>query len=386
MKMTLALNTPIMRTLQRALSTKRPDGGQGVIDFTQWLIDNVPTHLQNNIMVDASNNVHIDARTEPAHRTLFVAHVDTVHHEEGKNHIVKETTKKGYFWRAYTGSCLGADDGAGVAMLMHMIHGGVAGYYVFTQGEECGGIGAKFLARHHPEILDEFDRAIAFDRRGIESVITHQGCGRCCSDKFGIALADALNDAHPRLMYLVDNTGVYTDTAEFIDNIPECTNISVGYYGEHGDREYLDMYHFEMLSMAVLKVDWDNLPVERDPKVVEKYDWGTSVYGHTTKYGKMTDAEWAAMADEWDDMDGYGDRDWALYDVRGALEDARDGYVDELIYLIGESVYPEDPDAAKRFLNAKRLTEDVIDKMMDMTYMSDAPTVLCTIFDTLYEG
>ena len=383
--MTLALNTPIMRTLQRALSHKRPDGGQGVIDFTQWLIDYVPVHLQNNIVVDACNNVHIDARLKPEHRTLFVAHVDTVHHEEGLNHIVKETSKKGYFWRASVGSCLGADDGAGVAMLMHMIHAGVAGYYIFTQGEECGGIGAKFLARHQPELLDEFDRAIAFDRRGIDSVITHQGRGRCCSDTFGNALAEALNDAHPRMMYLQDNTGIYTDTAEFTDNIPECTNISVGYYGEHGDREYLDMYHFEMLSMAVLKVDWDSLPTERDPKVADKWESGGSIYGHTA-YGKMTDAEWAAYADEWDDMDGYGDRDWALYDVRGALEDAREGYVDEIIYLVGESVYPEDPEAAKRNLNAKRLTADVIDKMMDMTFMSDAPTVLCTIFDTLYEG
>lgn len=383
--MTLALNTPIMRTLQRALSTKRPDGGQGVIDFTQWLIDFVPAHLQGGITVDACNNVHIDARTEPTHRTLFVAHVDTVHHEEGKNHIVKETTKKGYFWRASTGSCLGADDGAGVAMLMHMIHAGVAGYYIFTQGEECGGIGARHLAKYHPDLLDNFDRAIAFDRRGIDSVITHQGRGRCCSDGFGEALAGALNDAHPRLMYLPDNTGIYTDTAEFTDNIPECTNISVGYYSEHGDREYLDMYHFEMLSMAVLKVNWDNLPTERDPKVADKWVSGGDIYGHG-KYSKMTDAEWAAMADEWDDMDGYGDRDWALYDVRGALEDAREGYTDEIIYLIGESVYPEDPEAAKRCLNAKRLTEDVIDKMMDLTFMSDAPTVLCTIFDAIYEG
>ena len=378
--MTLALNTPIMRTLQRALSHKRPDGGQGVIDFTQWLIDNLPKHLWDNVIVDACNNVHIDARTMPEHRTLFVAHVDTVHHEEGLNHIVKETSKKGYFWRASVGSCLGADDGAGVAMLMHMIHNNVSGYYIFTQGEECGGIGAKFLARHQPELLDEFDRAIAFDRRGIDSVITHQGRGRCCSDTFGNALAAALNDAHPRLMYLPDDTGIYTDTAEFTDNIPECTNISVGYYGEHGDREYLDMYHFEMLSMAVLNVNWDGLPTERDPKVRERYeyDYGVSKYSATNNsiYGM-----------DWDDEDeGMTERDWAIHDIRGALEDAREGYTEEILYLIGESVWPEDPALARRHLNAKRLTDDVINKMMDLTHTYDAPTVLCTIFDALYEG
>lgn len=379
--MTLANKSIIMRTLQRALSTKRPDGGQGVIAFTQWLIDNVPDHLQHMITVDACNNVHIDARTKPEHRTLFVAHVDTVHHEEGPNHIIKETSKKGYFWRASTNSCLGADDGAGVAMLMHMLHGDVAGYYVFTQGEECGGIGAKYLAKYHPEILDQFDRAIAFDRRGIDSVITHQGFGRCCSDTFGIALADALNDAHPTLMYLVDNTGIYTDTAEFADNIPECTNLSVGYYSEHGDREYLDMYHFEMLSKAVLIVAWDDLPTERDPKIVERYNYGASY-----DYG-VSMANKGIYGMDWDDEDeGMTERDWAIHDIRGALEDAREGYTEEILYLIGESVWPEDPDLARRHLNAKRLTDEVIDKMMDLTHTYDAPTVLCTIFDTIYEG
>jgi putative aminopeptidase FrvX len=56
---------------------------------------------------------------------------------------------------------LGADDGAGCAMLMHLIHSGVPAYYIFTVGEEKGGIGATWLAKHKPDLLKQFDRAKA---------------------------------------------------------------------------------------------------------------------------------------------------------------------------------------------------------------------------------
>jgi len=357
----------LMTTLQRALSVKRPHGGAGVEAFMDWLANAVPEQVNECIFVDTCGNLHVDARTDDTHRTLFVAHVDTVHRVEGKNPIRKVNTKKEHVWHATPASCLGADDGAGVAMLVHMLHGGVAGYYIFTQGEECGGIGAKHIAKYYPELLDMFDRAIAFDRRGTDSVITHQGYGRCCSDIFGQALATALNGDDFNLMYSTDDSGVYTDTAEFVDNIPECTNISIGYYSEHGEREHLDVNHFQRLADAVLLFDWDALPVERDPKIPEVKVWSTGVYDYKGYH--------------WSDDYDY---DFAVDDIRYALMDARDGYTDELFYLVGESVWPEDPDMAVKFLDAKLLTDDVIDKLMDLTKTYDANTLLCTVFDTLY--
>lgn len=356
----------LMNTLQRALSVKRPHAGRGVEAFMDWLANAVPEQVNENIFMDTCGNLHVDARTNDNHRTLFVAHVDTVHRVEGKNPIRKVKTKAEHVWHATPNSCLGADDGAGVAMLMHMLHEGVAGYYIFTQGEECGGIGAKHIAKYTPEILDQFDRAIAFDRRGTDAVITHQGYGRCCSDTFGQALANALNDDDMQLMYSTDDSGVYTDTAEFTDNIPECTNISVGYYSEHGEREHLDINHFQALSRAVLKFDWDALPVERDPKVPEFKSYGASPF-------------------KWDTYSMDEPYDFAMEDIRFALNDAKDGYYDELFYLVGESVYPEDPDMAVKFLDAKRLTDDLIDKLMDLSLTYDANTLLCTVFDTLYK-
>jgi len=235
--------TMLYKTLQRALSLMRPHNTMGSLTLTAWLIDRLPERLRGAAWQDTAGNVHIDNRIHDGHKTLFIAHVDTVHRTVGANKIRK--TKS--VWYA-DGAALGADDGVGCALLMHMLHASVPGYYVFSQGEECGGVGSKHLAREYPALLGEFDRAIAFDRRGTDSVITHQGYGRCCSDAFGAALAAELNATNDDLMYSPDDTGVYTDTAEFVDIIPECTNISCGYDHEHSDREQLDMIHFDRLA------------------------------------------------------------------------------------------------------------------------------------------
>ena len=75
-------------------------------------------------------------------------------------------------------------------------------------------------------------------------------------------------------MYLPDDTGVYTDTAEFTGIIPECTNISVGYYSEHTDKEKLDVIHLQALADRCLRIDWDGLATKRDPSVHDS-KWGT---------------------------------------------------------------------------------------------------------------
>jgi putative aminopeptidase FrvX len=172
--------------------------------------------------------------------------------------------KTKFKWAA-VGAPLGADDGAGIAIMSHMILNNVQGYYVFTQGEERGGLGARFIANTNKELLQQFDRAIAFDRCGNSSVITHQGWdGRSASDEFAIALSNSLNSFG--MMYAPDDTGIYTDTAEFVRHIPECTNLSVGYNMEHSEFEVLDIRHFLAMCQAVVGLDWESLPTVRDYK------------------------------------------------------------------------------------------------------------------------
>lgn len=251
----------LYETLNRALSLMRPHNTSGSITFTDWLFQRLPDRLRAIAWHDAAGNQHVDSRTHDGHKTLFVAHVDTVHRIAGANRIRKTTST----WFA-DGAVLGADDGVGCALLMHMLHAAVPGYYVFTQGEEMGGIGARHLACEYQLLLAEFDRAVAFDRRGTDSIITRQRYGRCCSDVFGEALSAELLRTDEALVYSLDETGVYTDTAEFTDVIPECTNISCGYLYEHSEREQLDMIHFDRLAEAAVVINWDSLPTARDPE------------------------------------------------------------------------------------------------------------------------
>jgi hypothetical protein len=367
--MNMNYKTILIATLQRALSVKRPNESKATAAFTQWLEDNLPEGLPSSY--DGAGNLHVDARLLPIHRTLFVAHVDTVHREEGKNKIAKTAER----WSA-DGAALGADDGAGCAMLMHLLHAGVPGYYIFTQGEECGGIGAKFLAHNLPGLLSEFDRAIAFDRRGIDSVISHQGYGRCCSDIFAEALSGALN-RDDRMMYLPDDTGVYTDTAEFTDIIPECTNVSVGYYHEHGDKEYIDVLHFQALADAVLGFDWDELPTDRDPTVTEYKDFKR--YGNDTYPASWTTGGYfGAFAD--DDFDF----DLETEMLQDAIYDAMAGLYADLLELIAAEAYPEDPELALKFLNRRMLSDEVLEEAMRMSHTHDAGSVLLTLFDACH--
>ena len=378
------MNTTILNTvLGKALHTKRPHATQSVDDFTDWLWEMLPDYLRDASFLDGAGNLHVDARITDYHRTLFVAHVDTVHSSTGVNTVRKTETH----WHA-DGSQLGADDGAGVALLMHMMHNEIAGYYIFTQGEERGGVGAKYLADNYKTLLSEFDRAIAFDRRGIDSVITHQGYGRCCSNEFGESLCRELGKDNDNLMHLNDDTGVYTDTAEFTDMIAECTNISVGYMHEHTVNEELNMVYFNQLANAVLAVDWDFLPVVRDPSVPDpddyvQYKWGTS-YKTSGSYSKYED---------YDRYEGYGakgihkyssEEDWERDMLHDALVDAQYGYTEDLEYMIADLVYPEDIELARRHLNLKRMDLRLIDEALAVIDTSDTESILYTLFDAAH--
>jgi len=51
--------------------------------------------------------------------------------------------------------------------------------------------------------------------------------------------------------------------------VSECTNISVGYYGQHGVNETQDLDFADTLLTALCLADWTQLVFKRDPSVVE---------------------------------------------------------------------------------------------------------------------
>lgn len=244
--------------LAEMLTYRRPHNSAGEAAFVKRFITDVYEHRtlgpMENIIITVGRDSH----------TLFSCHTDTVHRDDEKQKLVFDSVKNHFYKK--DGMPLGADDGAGVWLLLEMIDAGVPGTYVFHRGEERGGIGSSWMAKDADEWLEQFDRAVAFDRKATHSVITHQGWGRCCSDEFAEALAEALNLTHDDFMYMPDDTGVFTDTANYTELISECTNVSCGYYQEHTASEYVDVGHLEQLRDACLKIDWEALPTVRKPE------------------------------------------------------------------------------------------------------------------------
>lgn len=234
-------------------------------------------------------------------RTVFASHLDTV----SKEYISVTHVFDGDIIRTDGKTTLGADDKAGVTVMLWMIKNKVPGLYYFFIGEEVGCIGSG-LASKYGDFEGNYDRIISFDRRGTGSIITFQSCGRCCSDDFADDLCSELNKSG--LDYTKDEGGVYTDSAEFADIIPECTNVSVGYYKEHTTTEHQDIKHLSELADACVRVDWENLSTKRDPLVYEPKSYNSYGYTHTSSYPSKN----YGYNDDWYDEDF--DEGWQLVD------------------------------------------------------------------------
>jgi hypothetical protein len=206
------------------------------------------------------NYVHVVNKEDGTHPDVaFMAHHDTVHRFGGKQAIyVEDGLIK---TMDPNSSCLGADCTTGVWLIISMIERNVPGVYVVHAGEECGGIGATALVKDHPMWMDIVECAISFDRFGTNSIVTEQSGGMCCSDEFAKSLAGILD--MPNL--LPDSGGIYTDSAEYTDDIPECTNISVGYNNHHTKREYQDIAYANRLLEALCNADYSKLNIVRQP-------------------------------------------------------------------------------------------------------------------------
>lgn len=215
---------------------------------------------------------------------VFTAHLDTVHHTPGTQDLFLLDLKDGLFIGAeHEGkeSVLGADDAAGIFLMTELIKVGVSGRYMFFIGEECGGIGSRSYVQDNPEF--SANMVVSFDRRGQSSIITHQGGLRTCSTEFAVALAGQLTQKGAgKLKYQPDAGGLYTDSREFADIVPECTNVSVGYFHEHTAKETLNLTHLLNLRDALLKVEWEKLPIKRVPE--PDILWNTGWMGHTSAW------------------------------------------------------------------------------------------------------
>jgi hypothetical protein len=215
--------------------------------------DDAIRYLPNNIQKDMVGNYFLKIGNS---ETVFSCHLDTACKYKSNikhkidDHIIKTDGT----------TILGADDKAGMCILLYMIEKNIPGLYYFFIGEEVGCIGSKNISKNIL-LFNKYQRIISFDRRGETSVITHQSRKRTCSDAF----ADSLIHEYQKsgLILEKDQNGIYTDSAEFIDIIPECTNISVGYMYEHTNNEQQNIFYLEKLAVASVMVNWECLLTER---------------------------------------------------------------------------------------------------------------------------
>lgn len=274
-----------IKSLATMLRYRRPAGSRTEKKF-------IKDHLLPlGMNIDKAGNLYKKIGDSPV---LWSCHTDTVHKTGGSQKLLLDDGVFKVFDKQ--SSCLGADDTAGVWLMTQMIEGNVPGLYVFHRGEEIGGVGSKYIAMKNKALLEGIHFAVAFDRYGKTSIITHQMWNRCCSDDFALSLGKELGMGH-----IKDDGGTFTDTANYTDDIAECTNLSVGYKSQHSTSETLDSKYLFELRDAMMDFNYKNLTEKRKAGEVERktYKWDGGNYGE----------EW--WGDFWDDQQprrsvGYG--------------------------------------------------------------------------------
>jgi len=223
--------------------------------------------------------------------TAFTSHTDTVHNFKcGRQKVYMQ---EGWAFTT-SGYCLGGDDGTGIWLMLNMIYANVPGLYIFHREEESGGQGSNYVVNNAKNMVSGIKRMIALDRKGYGDVITHQGWQQTCSDKFAKALANQLGGK-----YKPCDGGVFCDSANYTDLIPECTNLSIGYFNAHSEDEIQDLSFARQLFHKLKRVRWESLPTERTPGVKEYK--GFFSYSDFKPYKPAVYKEWG-----YGDYRGYG--------------------------------------------------------------------------------
>lgn len=211
----------------------------------------------NYHFTDGYGNLYVEVGK--GYDVAFMSHVDTVHSQEESYVFLEEEEGFLSLTKHSENSCLGADCTTGVYLMLEMVRAGVSGLYCFFKDEEKGGLGSGWASENMSSLFKNINHAISFDRYGTSSIITHQMGQRTASSAFAEDLIFRLEDFG--LYFKQDNGGTFTDSANFSHMIPNCTNISVGYYNQHTVRECQDLIFLDSLVRACTNMSWKNIPI-----------------------------------------------------------------------------------------------------------------------------
>jgi hypothetical protein len=241
------------------------------LKLTEWTIPygyekKLEKYLPSGWKKDAVGNYYYQIGQS---ETLFTTHLDTYSaNYEKVNHVFDE--EDSYKISTDGSTILGGDNKLGCSILIGMINRGIPGTYYFFLGEEpilSGGCwGSKEALKSNPDFFTKFKRCIAFDRRMYGSIVVRQMGRMCCSPDFAKKIAEEF-DIRGIKWDQTGGFGYYTDTAIFMDTIPECTNISAGGFNEHYNTEWVDLNYTWEVYKAAIDTDWESLPTVRELEV-----------------------------------------------------------------------------------------------------------------------
>jgi hypothetical protein len=307
-------------------------------------------------------------------KTMFCGHLDTYCREYKRVwHVID-----GDIIKTDGTTTLGGDDKAGIVVMIKMIEANVPGLYYFFRGEEgvtspSGTWGSKQALKSRGDFFKDYDKCVAFDRKANTSIISEQMYSECCSSEFVDALIDEFRKNG--MDYRNDPTGMWCDSGVFMETIPECTNISMGYKSEHTFHEEQDITHLEKLVEAAIKIDWEKLPVKRDPTKVSKsigrysYSQDWDVWGddrriskrntvYKQQYTNKSKPQYDSMADLFDlVLDLLKDMNYDCLNPED-FDETAEMYFSNVDYddffglrIIDYDIYLSDDDTLKRYTN-----------------------------------
>lgn len=176
---------------------------------------------------------------------------------------------------------LGADDRAGIFVIIALLEKGYRPSIILTDLEERGGIGADTLIKKHPTCpFKECKALIQLDREGRDDCVFYE----CDNDKF----TDLIQSYD---FYL--NWGTFTDISIIAPAWGiAAVNLSVGYYYQHCEVEILKMAEtYETIAklerMLIDCGSWDKykyIPLKYQKKGFHYNVW--SKYGHCIYCGQ----------------------------------------------------------------------------------------------------
>lgn len=156
---------------------------------------------------------------------LLVAHLDTVHNDIPSIICFSEDMRY-----VMSPQGIGGDDRCGVYMILNIIRDFKC-HVLFCEDEECGGKGANMFKES--KIKPKVNYIVEVDRRGSNDAVFY----KCDNPKFTEFILN---------FGFTENHGTFTDISVIAPYLKTAAvNISSGYFNEHRQHEYIDMFAVE---------------------------------------------------------------------------------------------------------------------------------------------